>query len=110
MSINSNKKGKAGERGWAKLCREQGFEDARRSQQYAGINNDADVVGLPGLHVEVKRVERLNVSNAIRQAIEDKTDEETAIVAHRKNKEPWLVTMRAEDWFELYKKWLESEG
>lgn len=109
MSINSNQKGKAGEREWAKLCREQGFEDARRSQQYAGINNDADIVGLPGIHVEVKRVERLNVSNAIRQAIEDKAEDEIPIVAHRKNREDWLVTMRADDWFELYKKYLRED-
>lgn len=106
--INSNKKGKVGEREWAKLCREHGFEDARRSQQYAGINNDADIVGLPGLHVEVKRVERLNVSNAIGQAERDKADDEIPIVAHRKNREDWLITMTADDWFKLYKAYLKE--
>ena len=106
--INSNQKGKAGEREFSKLCRDQGFIEARRSQQYAGINNDADVVGLPGIHVEVKRVEKLNISKAIGQAIEDKTEEEIAIVAHRKNREEWLVTMRAEDWFRLYKSYLKE--
>ncbi len=108
MAINSNQKGKVGEREWAKLCRDHGFEEARRSQQYAGINNDADVVGLPGLHVEVKRVEKLNVSGALGQATRDKAKDEIPIVAHRKNREPWLVTMKAEDWFELYKKWLRG--
>lgn len=105
--INSKRKGAEGEREWAKFCREQGFEDARRGQQYSGIEGE-DVVGLPGIHQEVKRVERLNVSDAIRQAIRDKKDEDIAIVAHRKNREEWLVTMRAEEWFKLYKAWRDK--
>ena len=108
MSINSRQKGAAGEREWAKLCREQGFTDARRGQQFSGIEGK-DVVGLPSIHVEVKRVERLNISKAMEQAIEDSKDTEIPIVAHRKNREEWKVTMRAEDWFKLYKKWLEGE-
>ena len=27
------------------------------------------------------------------------------IVAHRKNRLGWLVTMRAEDWFTIYREW-----
>ena len=108
MSINSRQKGAAGEREWAKLCREQGFTDARRGQQFSGIEGK-DVVGLPSIHVEVKRVERLNISKAMQQAIGDSKETEIPIVAHRKNREEWKVTMLAEDWFKLYKKWLEGE-
>ncbi len=99
---NSKQKGKRGELEFANLCREHGFP-ARRSQQYAGIHGDADVIGIPGVHVEVKRVERLNVSVAMQQAIRD-CQNSIPIVAHRKNREPWYITMRAEDWFRLYKK------
>ena len=106
MSINSNQKGKAGEREFANLCKKRGFTKARRSQQYAGINGDADVVGLDGVHVEVKRVEKLNISNAMGQAIEDSKEGEKPIVAHRRNREPWKITMLADDWFELYKAWV----
>lgn len=102
MAINSRNKGKTGELEWSNYCKKQGF-NTRRSQQYAGINNDADVVGLPGIHIEVKRVERLNVTEAMKQAVRDKAEDEISIVAHRKNREEWLVTMRAEDWFKLYK-------
>jgi len=105
--INSKQKGKKGELEFSNLCKEHGF-NTRRSQQYAGINNDADIVGLPNLHVEVKRVERLNISNAIGQAERDKADDEIAIVAHRKNREDWLVTMKADDWFKLYKSYLKE--
>ena len=104
--INSNTKGKKGELEFANLCKEYGFSEARRSQQYAGINNDADVVGLPGLHVEVKRVERLNIDTAMDQCIRDKREDEIGIVAHRKNQKGWLVTMTFEDWMEIYKRYL----
>ena len=57
---NSRRKGTAGEIELAKELRKYGF-DTRRGQQYCGANGDADVVGIPGLHIECKRVERLNV-------------------------------------------------
>lgn len=104
MPINSKEKGKAGEREFARLCREHGFANARRGQQYSGIEGD-DVVGLDGIHVEVKRVERLNISNALQQSIRDSKEDEIPIVAHRRNREEWKITMRADDFFKLYKAW-----
>jgi len=104
--VNSNRKGKAGERELSKLFRSYGFEGARRSQQFAGINNDADVVGLPHVHVECKRVERLNIHDAIEQTIRDKREEELGIVAHRKDRTQWLVTMTLDEWMEIYKRYL----
>lgn len=56
--MNSREKGKRGERELAGELRRHGY-DARRGQQYCGANGDADVVGLSGLHIECKRVERL---------------------------------------------------
>ena len=103
--INSNAKGKAGELEFANLCKEYGFE-TRRSQQYCGINSDSDVVGLPGLHVEVKRVEKLHLSNAMEQACGDMAKGDMPIIAHRKNREDWMITMRFEDWMEIYKRYL----
>lgn len=105
--INSREKGKAGEREFAALCRKHGFENARRGQQYSGLEGK-DVVGLAGVHVEVKRIERLNLSKAMKQAIEDSSEGEIPIVAHRKNRENWKITMLADDWFELYMAWLEG--
>lgn len=100
--INSKQKGKAGELEWAKFCREQGF-DVRRSQQYCGKNQDAsDCIGLPNVYQEVKRVEHLNIHNAMAMAVQD-AGNKIAIVAHRKNRGSWLVTMQAKDWFKLYK-------
>lgn len=54
--MNSNQKGKKGERELAAILKSYGYEDSRRGQQYCGSNGDADVVGLPGIHIECKRV------------------------------------------------------
>lgn len=101
--MNSKKKGSRGELELANLLKEKGFSEARRSQQYCGINNDADVVGIDGIHIECKRVEKLNIDEAMEQAKRDCGDN-IPTVFHRKNNKEWLVTMRLDDWVELYKK------
>lgn len=58
--MNSRRKGKGGELELAKKLREYGY-DCRRGQQYCGANGDADVVGIPGVHIECKRTNRINV-------------------------------------------------
>ena len=106
--INSKAKGARGERSFRDLCRSHGWTGVRRTQQYCGNTGDAaDVVGLPGIHVEVKNVERLNLSDAMNQSIHDAEMEgkrNIPIVAHKKNREPWMITMLADDWFTLYGK------
>lgn len=103
MPINSKKKGAAGEREFANFCKEKGF-DVRRTAQFNGkeLDSKADVVGIPGIHVEVKRVEKLNIHNAMDQAVRDNHGVDIPIVAHRKNRTEWLITMRAEDWFKMW--------
>lgn len=103
MSTNGRQKGKRGELELSHKLQEFGF-DTRRGQQYCGSNGDADVVGLPGIHIECKRVEKLNLEAAMDQSVRDSNSGETPIVAHRKNRTPWLVTMRLDDFIQLYKK------
>lgn len=104
MSINSRQKGAAGERELALTLREHGY-DARRGQQYSGKNGDADVIGLPNVHIEAKRVERLNIDDALDQSRRDARKGEIPVVMHRRNHTPWKVTMLLEDWIKLYKDW-----
>ena len=102
MAINSKKKGKRGELELAELIREHGFESAKRSQQYCGSNGDADIIdALPGIHIECKRVERLNIHEAMEQADRD-CGENIPAVFHRRNRTPWLVTMHVADFMSLY--------
>lgn len=104
--INSNRKGKTGELELVNLFKDYGFESARRSQQYSGEGHTADIVGMKDLHIECKRVERLNIEKAIDQCHEDKREEDLGIVAHRKNNRDWLVTMTFTDFMEIYKRYL----
>jgi len=100
--MNSRDKGKRGERELAKVLQSYGYS-CRRGQQYCGANGDADVIGLAGVHIECKRVERLNIDNAMEQSISDAdTERETPVVMHRRNNKPWLVTMTLDDWIRLY--------
>ena len=103
MAINSKRKGKVGELELAKVLREYGY-DCRRTNQYCGNTGEAsDVVGLPYIHIECKRVERLNLDDAIKQAERDAKSDELPAVFHRKNHHKWLVTMTLDDWIALYK-------
>ena len=106
--INSRAKGAKGERIFRDICRERGFDDARRGQQYCGANGDADVVGLPNIHIECKFVQNLNFHKAMEQSINDAKENEMPIVASKRKYEPWLITMRVDDWFELYESWINT--
>jgi Holliday junction resolvase len=101
LALNSRNKGASGERELAGILRGYGF-DTRRGQQYCGINGDADVVGINGLHIECKRVERLNIDDAMEQSRRDAKEGEIPIVCHRKNRKKWLVTIDLEEFFKLW--------
>ena len=108
MGKASRDKGKRGELLLARLLREHGYE-ARRTAQYCGKSGDAaDVIGLPGLHIECKFVERLDVRGALRQAIHDARPGKMPVVFHKRSREEWLVTLRAEDFMKIYPEWEAS--
>lgn len=106
---NSRQKGKRGERELAGILRDFGYQDCRRGQQYSGSNGDADVVGLPGIHIEVKRREKLNLYDAIAQACRDAKKNLLPVVFHRKNDCEWLVTMQLDDWIKIYREYEAGE-
>lgn len=104
----SRNKGKRGELEIVKILKVAGFEKAQRSAQYCGNTGDApDVEGLPGIHIEVKRVERLNLRKAYEQAVNDSKENgnnEIPVVFHRGSYQPWMVTFSLEDFLKLIKK------
>jgi len=99
--VNSIAKGKAGEREFSKFLRDHGYADARRGQQFNGLDGE-DVVGLRYIHIECKRIERLNIQDALDQSIRDAKENTLPIVAHRKNRGKWMITMDAGDWLKIY--------
>ena len=102
MAASSQRKGAEGERELAEKLRGYGYEIERGGSLSFG--EVPDLTGLPGVHIEVKRVERLNVPEAMRQAIRDAERFQDGVPAlfHRRNRQPWLVTLRLEDFMALY--------
>lgn len=98
--MNSKQKGKKGELECANVLRDLGFDKVRRTVQFNGKETGslADLIGIEGVHIEVKRNEHLNINEAYEQAQRDCKEGETPMVFHRKNRRPWLVTMHVEDW------------
>ena len=107
-SKSSQRKGADGERELASLLRERGFDIQRGGSLSFG--EIPDLTGLPGIHIEVKRVERLNLGEAMEQAIRDaeRFHDGAPTVFHRRNRQPWLVTMLLEDWIKQYEAKIED--
>ena len=101
--MNSRQKGKRGELYFVHWLRDNFNLKARRGQQYCGANGDADVVGgFPNTHCEVKFVQALNITKAMHQAVADARGS-IPYVAHKKNREDLLITVRADDLKDLCK-------
>ena len=104
--INSKQKGIRFELKVASRLRDYGY-DSRRTAQYCGNTGDAaDVVGLPGLHVECKHAEQMRLYEWMAQAKRDSegTDRLPAVF-HKKNYAEILVTMELDDFMNLYREW-----
>ena len=103
MGKMSREKGKRGEREISGISREFGY-DAHRGVQYKAGPNSPDVIGLPGIHIEVKRTERLNLYDALAQSKHD-AGVDIPVVMHRKNDCEWVVIQPLKDWINLYREW-----
>lgn len=115
MGRSQRDKGARGERLWRDVCRAEGFDGVERGcQLYQTGAEIADVIGLPGIHIECKFVERLNFRQAMEQSEKDSENAgrgELPILASKTSRKGWLVTMRAADWFKLYRAWeVQSHG
>ena len=98
----SQRKGRAGELELAAILQSCGYPV--KPGQAVSYGNTPDLSGLPGVHIECKRVERLDLGAAMAQAVHDaeKFHDGAPAVFHRRNRQPWLVTMRLLDFLALY--------
>lgn len=98
----SRSKGKRGELELAHELQALGFPEVHRSQQYCGSADSADLVGIPGIHIECKRTETLSIYRVLEQAIRDSEGtDDIPTVMHRRNGRSWVVVMRLSDWARL---------
>ena len=97
---NGKQKGKRGELELCHVLKELFGWDARRSVQYTGNAGDADLIvdQMPGLFVECKRVEALNLPKALALAV-TQAGSQLPAVFHRRNRDDlgWLLTLRLTD-------------
>lgn len=100
----SRNKGANAERELANLIRDNWGYPTKRGKVFY---HESDVIGLNGIHIECKRQERLNIWQAMEQAVNEaeKRQDGVPAVFHRKDRTEWLVTMRLKDWIDLYGAW-----
>lgn len=93
--MNSRAKGKRGELEAAKELRESfGIPGAQRGARN-GVRAGQDVMGVPGLRIEVKRRGRLQAARFMDQAIAERGDGELPLVMLREDGGPWMFLMLA---------------
>lgn len=104
MATNSKAKGKRGELELVRKLKEYGYS-VRRSVQYNGKAEDGqpDLVGLPGIHVECKRTEKLSLYDAVNQAKRDSEGtQQSPVVFHKRNNCEWLAIMPIDVFMQIY--------
>ena len=102
MSRSQQRKGRRAEIELASILTEYGFDV--RPGKAVSFGEEADLIGLPSIHIESKRRENVDLSAALRQA---RTDAEffqdgAPAVFFRGNRQKWRVCMELDQWMILY--------
>lgn len=98
MSASERRKGKDGELEAIRIMRPYGWPDAERTSNGRHQGERGDVANGPaGCHFEIKRVEKLSVPKAMRQAISDAKETDVPIVVHRPSGHAWMATLPFEE-------------
>lgn len=110
MGRSQREKGKRGERAAAKAVSAALGVSARRGVQYKGGADSADLeVEIPGVHWEVKFVERESVRTWMAQACEE-SGGQVPVVLHKRSRGEWLVTLQLERLYEFVQRLEEATG
>lgn len=110
--MNSKRKGKRGELYVVNKFKEYGYECNRTAQFKGNTGRADDIEGIDYIHAEVKFVESLNISKAMEQAVRDSMASSRnafPTVFHKKNREELLVTMRFDDWIQIYNEFYSGQ-
>lgn len=93
MSATERRKGKTGELEAIKVIQAHGWPRAHRTSDGRTQAGRCDVGSGPqGVALEIKRVERLNVPQALRRLAED-AGPDIPILVHRPSRSPWMATL-----------------
>ncbi len=103
MGHRSQRKGRAGELELVSVLKGYGYENVQPGEAVSyGVV--PDIVGLPGVHIECKRCEQLRITDWMEQAERDaqRFHDGLPVIFHRRNRQPWLVTMKLSDFMTFY--------
>lgn len=85
-------KGANGEREVVAMLRAHGFP-CHRTPNSGGLFIPGDIVGMPRLHLEVKRQERLSLPAWCAQAEAEAPEDTTPMVVYRSSRQPWRAVV-----------------
>jgi len=102
MSLAERRKGAAAEREAIALIRRAGWPNARRTSDGRAQIGRGDVADGPaGVHLEIKRQERLNVPGALAQVRADSDAQDVPVLVHRPSRSGWMATLPLPDLLDL---------
>lgn len=99
MGKMSRDKGKRSELELVHLLRDFYGYEVRRGDCF---RHQPDIVGMWGIHIEVKNVQKVDIASWYWQSWEaaKKYDDGIPVVIHKENRKPWLVTLAYQDYTE----------
>lgn len=110
----SKQKGDRYERDLAEYFNEQCGISSHRTPLSGGGRKEAlaDLIGTPGIAIEAKRVEKINLTEFMAQAVKN-CGNDLPVVITRRNKQSMensYVFMRLHEWMALYRAFLTQQG
>lgn len=105
----SRTKGGTGEREVVEMLHAAGFTGARRNFQSGG-QGGGDIVGVPDVHLEVKRQETVSIWKWIGQAEGEAARTALPLVVFRRSHSSWYAVLSAQDLFGLLQELQELRG
>lgn len=104
MGSMQRRKGKTGELEVVNILKDRGLKAQRTAPlQAAGGTLDADVLGVEGFHLEIKRCERIEIDKWHAQAALASRPTDTPCVVWRRSRQPWRIAMPFDDFLDLVK-------
>jgi len=103
MGAMQRRKGAAGEREVVAALKGRGLRAQRTAPLQAGRDgsNDADVIGVEGCHLEIKRQERVQIDAWCAQAELAAKPTDVPCVVWRRSREKWRVALPLDDFLDL---------
>ena len=110
----AKQKGDKYERDLANYCNEQCGLSSHRTPRSGGGRKEAlaDLLGTPGIAIEAKRVEKVNINDFMQQAVKNCGQDLPVVITRRSKQtlENSYVFMRLHEWMALYRAFLSQQG